>query len=47
MTKRQKGRQYNDQKTEGQTIQRPKEKGQTDKQTNNNLQNTTQNLKIE
>jgi hypothetical protein len=34
MTKRQKGRPYNDQKKK-------------DKQTNNNLQNTTQNLKIE
>jgi hypothetical protein len=32
MAKRQKDRQYNGQKTEGQTIQWPKEKGQKDKQ---------------
>jgi hypothetical protein len=31
MIKRQKNRQHNDQKTEGQTTQWPKEKGQRDK----------------
>jgi hypothetical protein len=43
MAKRQKERQHNGQKTEGQTTQWPKEKGQ--KRTNNDLQITTQKTK--